>query len=242
MLLIGLALAGVAGMTPTPQALHKRPTENAPASHPSAPSVGTLDFKGVPLGISYDDFRKLPHPDGIATTQTICSGDNMMDLEIPIPPSEIEINDPIEKAVGIRKCIWISTYGPGKDDIAGLDLAGSRWALNEYSFSFAPDPKDGVLRMYQFSGMTNVRADDVVVQALTAKYGQPKTMSGTVQNRLGGTSDQVTDEWSRGTGSLIVRSPAVASDKMMVVMVDNRMSKIVDDEEAAKRAAVPNGI
>jgi hypothetical protein len=38
-------------------------------------SASAIDFKGIPLGISLEDFRAIQHPDGIQNTNVICSND-----------------------------------------------------------------------------------------------------------------------------------------------------------------------
>lgn len=213
---------------------------NTARSAPPAPR-GTFDFKGVPLGISYDEFRRLPHPDGFPA-QIVCTGERVTVGRLPMTPLDVSIFNDLHVALGVRKCVWINTAGDWAGRMAGLGLAGSSYATNEYSFSFVPDPSDGVLRLFQFEGITNRLAEAPVLQALTAKFGNPNLSRGTVQNGIGNNFDQTTAIWSDATGSLIVQSPAREVNKMTIVMTDARLSDFIAGEDTARRAAIPNGI
>ncbi|MCL6252319.1 hypothetical protein M3P36_14860 [Altererythrobacter sp. KTW20L] len=191
--------------------------------------------------ISYDEFRRLPHPDG-AASQIVCTGEQITYLGVATTPLEVSLFSSVHTALGVRKCVWISTDSYAIARSAPLRLAGSGYATIEYSFSFVPDPRDGVLRLYQFQGVTNRRAEDAITQALTLKFGTPELRTGVVQNGIGNRFDQVTAVWSDTTGSLLVQSPSQSVDRMTILMTDAHLSSYVADQEAAAQAAIPNGI
>jgi hypothetical protein len=212
-----------------------------PAAAIARSATTPMDFKGVPLGISYDDFRRLPHPDGYQS-KVVCTGDKEIRYGIATEPIGVGIYDTIQIAIGIKKCLWLGTEGYGAGRPAGLNLAGSGYGANDYSFVFVADPKDGVVRLFRFQGITNSLAADEVVDALTAKFGKPIKSIGEVQNGLGNHFQQANHRWSKSGGSLLVQSPSLATNKMTIIMSDDRLEEYVKQQEALKKAATPNGI
>jgi hypothetical protein len=204
---------------------------------PPKPMLGVagsaFDFKGVPLGITYDAFRRLPHPDG-DRAQVSCTGDKVSSW------MDLTVIDDVEKRLGVRHCIWTLIDGDGVE--ADLGLAGTSMSTASYHFAFVPDPKDGVLRLFKLIATSVRPAVPVVVEALTAKYGRAKVTKGTAQTRLGNSIEQETVEWSKPSGSIKVVSPAMVTYDMAIIMSDARLAKYVEDQKAATRAAVPNGI
>ena len=211
------------------------PPEPVVARRLAAPRAAgsTFDFKGVPLGISYEDFRRLPHPDG-ERAQVACTGEKVSSRE------DLRVSDDVEEQLGVRRCIWVGVDGDGGE--VPLRIAGTAYTTIAYSFAFVPDPKDGVLRLFKFRGVSIRGAEPVAVDALTAKYGKGKINTGTVQNGFGNHFEQVSAEWSSALGSITAIAPATTTSDMAIIMTDKRLSKFVDDRRATKRAAVPNGI
>jgi hypothetical protein len=216
----------------------------APPVTPVAGTPGKLyDFKGVALETSLEDFRKLPHPDG-APAGVVCTGEKVaVTRSYSAEPIGVSVYDETEKALGVKRCLWISTgEGLGSGSTAGLSLANSGYASYSYTFSFIKDPKDNVDRLYRYSGTTNVAAFGPIVGALTAKWGTPVVTKGAVQNRIGNSFDKETAVWSNPLASITIESRYTKIDDMNLVMKDTRLSKIVSDAVAAKTAAKPNAI
>lgn len=234
------ACARTVGGVNLPPASQGPVAQSAPSEARPAGSA-TFDFKGVPLGLSYDDFRRLPHPDG-AASQVVCTGEQLTYLGVAVTPLEVTVYSSVQRTLGVRRCVWISTDSYAIARSAPLRLAGSGYATIEYSFSFVPDPRDGVLQLYQFEGLTNRRAEDAIIEALAAKFGTPEVTTGVVQNGIGNRFDQITAIWSDATGSLLVQSPSQSVDRMTILMMDTRLSRHVAAQEAAAQAAIPNGI
>ncbi len=201
------------------------------------------DFKGVALGTSLDEFRKMPHPDG-KPAKVICTGEKVaVTRNYSSEPIDVMVFDEVEKSLGVARCVWITTEGQfGVGSTAGLSLAGSGYASYSYGFSFIKDPKDGVPRLYRYLGTTNVAAYGAIVEALTKKWGTPSLQKGTVQNRIGNTFEKETATWSNSISSLVVESRWSKIDDMNILMQDARLSKIVSDARAAKKASTPNQI
>lgn len=237
-----MSFAAVAQTARKPVAAKPIP-KASPAPKPIAAPPQLYDFKGVALETSLEDFRKLPHPDGTGA-KVVCTGEKVaITSSYSSEPSQVSIYDEVEKALGVTRCVWISVgqqYGNGSP--AGLSLAGSGYASYYYSFSFIKDPKDGIMRLYHYSGETNVAAFDAITEALSGKWGKPTITTGTVQNKIGNSFDQTTAIWANPLASIMVQSRWSKIDDMVVIMDDTRLSKIVTDAKAAKRAATPNAI
>lgn len=223
-MILAMVLASAAGGTPT-----------------------VFDFKGVPLGISLEDFRRTPHPDGTTAT-VVCTGEKVpVTKNYSSEPPSVAIYDGIEKSLGVVRCVWIDILGIGeyhfnKGQTASLSLANSGYASYHYSFSFIRDPRDGVMRLYEYSGSTNVAAFAATVKGLSDKWGAPSIKMGTVQNKIGNSFDQEIATWSSSSGSIVVESRWSKIDDMNLTMRDARLSKIIRDARAASDAAKPNAI
>jgi hypothetical protein len=235
-----LAIPGASGATPAP----------APAPQPAAPLL--YDFKGVPLEISLEDFRRLPHPDpDIAdrdAARVVCTGERVATTPgFPAQePSNVMLFDPVEEALGVKKCVWIDTSAnppnPMGGSVEALGFASSGYGTYDYSFKFMPDPKDGVMRFYEFEGSSNRNATDDVIKALTAKFGDPTITISKVQNQLGASFDQVTAVWANPAASITVQDRWTKVDDMVIIVDDSRLEEIYTKAKAAKNASTPNGI
>lgn len=226
---------------------------SAQADDKSATQTKPFDFKGVVLGTSIDEFRKLPHPDAdnsqadfrAKSSVVVCTGEKVaVSNNYSSEPSEVMVFDETELALGVKKCIWAGTdrqYGMAGRS-APLSLAGSGYAAYDYSFSFIPDPRDGVLRFYRFEGESNRSAFGDVVEALTAKFGKPNLSHDTVQNGIGNNFDKTTAVWINATSSILTSNRWTEVDKMGIVVSDKRLSDIFEAAKTARKAGVKNPI
>ena len=98
------------------------------------------------------------------------------------------------------------------------------------------------MRLYEFSGESDISVFGDVVDALTAKWGKPLTASGKVQNRMGSWFEQTTAVWSNALSSITVQSRFNKIDEFGLIVTDQRLSKIISDARAAQKAATPNAI
>ena len=211
-----------------------------------AQDATNFDFKGVPLGISIDEFRAWQHPDNRENTRVACTGEKVQKSYGAFEPSGVAVYDASELAAGVVKCIWIATRSDGAmyyvGDRVALSLAGSGYAAYDYSFSFVPDPIDGKLRLYKFLGTSNINAAPAVIEALTSKYGKPEISSGEVQNKIGNSFAQTRALWSNTNGSILVEDRYLKIDDMVIIVSDKRLSKVIEETDAARKASIPNGI
>ena len=237
---MGFGFAVAAAAAPPARAPAK-----APAKATTAPAR-LYDFKGVALEISLDDFRRMPHPDGIENSRVLCSGEKVaITSTYSSEPTDVMLFDEVEKSLGVKRCIWVSTVAESyrrAGDTRSLSLAGSGYGTIEYSFGFVPDPKDGVLRLYQFYGTSNRNAASDVIEALTTKWGPPKIVNDKVQNRMGASFDQVTALWTNPAASITVQDRWTKIDNMAILVTSNRLSDVIKRAKDAKKAATQNPI
>jgi len=243
---ISAMLAAIVPLTCLAQGALAKAALKTTLAPPSKPPV-LYDFKGVPLEISIEDFRKLSHPDGKAS-KVVCTGEKIEKFKgYSSEPMDVILFDDTESSLGVKQCVWIDTVGVGdiafgKGDTAILSLANSGYGSYHYSFSFIKDPKDGVMRLYRYSGTTNVAAYGKIVEGLAGKWGPPGVSKGTVQNKIGNSFDQETAIWSNPLASIVVQTRWNKIDDMNILMEDTRLAKIVSDAKAAKDPAKPNAI
>lgn len=205
----------------------------------ATPPAATYDFKGVPLEISLDDFRKRPHPDG-TPARVVCTGDKTTKPHMMFP---VEIHDDTEKLLGITKCMWVGTeQGIYKDAPRILALPADGYGVSPYTFSFVRDPVDGVTKLFSFSGRSRAIAMLPVLDALSKKFGDASVVKGTVQNGIGNKFDQTTATWDNGAGTLIVQDRNGEIDDMIITMDSIRLKRHVDDAKNVAAKAKPNPI
>lgn len=239
-----LSAISPAGAAPAKKPLPKAAAKPAPVVTKPAPVPARLyDFKGIPLEISLEEFKAKPHPDG-TPSQVVCTGDKVPNYAGKLEETyQTAVYGEVEKALGVKRCIYMatSTYTKSLTE-SSLGLAASGYGMMSYGFYFIPDPKDGVMRLYKFSGTSNRNAAGDVITAMTGKFGQPNIVTDKVQNKMGASFDHVVATWSNPASVIMVEDRYTKIDDMGIVMLNNRLSKIVSDADAAKKAATPNAI
>ena len=100
------------------------------AGHSAPKDAATpYDFKGIHLGITEEEFRGTPHPDG-KQGNVVCSGAThtegaLRGLEI----SEVSVYGD-DKELGITRCVWYGKQYTGalSDEQLGLAMGGGGYA------------------------------------------------------------------------------------------------------------------
>lgn len=221
-----------------------------PIACSDANSSERFDFKGVFLGTSIDDFKKLPHPDlvnentsaSVKKSEVVCSGEKGPAIGDPREPYQVSIYDPDEKSAGIKKCIWVSNSSGYTGDIAPISIAGSGYGFYDYTFSFMPSTEEDDLVLYKFEGQTNNNAFDDTIDALTNKYGPPKKHKDTVRNGMGNEFTQITAIWDAGESVITVTNIWGSIDKMGLVMYDLKMQKQFQEIIEKRKSEIKNPI
>lgn len=236
--------ATIAHAAPAKKVVRKSPS--VAAAPKLVPSV-LYDFKGIPLEMSIDEFRQRPHPDGAIDAKVVCTGEKTKSIVGERELFEVAVYNDVEIALGVKKCVWVTTMEDKKilkyaGQVVSLDLAGSGYGAINYGFSFVPDPKDGVLKLFEIEVISNRNAFSDVVAGLSGKWGRPKLENDTVQNGMGATFPQVTAIWANPAASITTTDRWSKIDQMAILVLDNRLNGILAQAKAAKKASIPNAI
>jgi len=204
------------------------------------------DFKGVPLEISIDEFRSLPHPDGNPYTKVACTGEKVRKPYGEFAPPGVGIYDNTLIKIGVKRCVWLysqddSSLYRSANDIVPLKFANSGYVAYDYQFDFVPD-EAGVLRLYSIVAVSNTHAYADTVEALQIKYGAPKIEQSEVQNKMGGSFPQTTAVWDSTSSSITALQRWYKLDQMAIRVESKRLSAIVKQAEEKEKSEQINPI
>lgn len=181
----------------------------------SAASAEPFDFKGIPLGITIDQFKAMPHPDGKNAAVRCGPEYEFRTITCEFKGEEFGSN--------------------------ALKMGGGRYVSYVNGFEFAPDAS-GTLRLYNTHAETNIAAVPDVLAALTQKFGVPKTTRGTVRNGVGNSFPSVTHVWSRPDSEIRLEAPFSKTTDMNLSFTYKPIAARLKAMEAAKQAGTPNKI
>lgn len=186
-----------------------------------------IDFKGIPLGITLDDFRTLQHPDGTENTRVICSNDEDMNSYQAFSFRGGEALS----AAGVVRCV----FGGGREPdttalgVIPLSIGDSEFAASTYEFRFASDLEDGDLYLYEIKLRTESAARRYLIDALSSRFGSTSTHA--IGNRTilqKTTVHREFYEWTDGQFSLSLDIPWSKADDMVVTYRDRTTETIVE--------------
>ena len=159
-----------------------------------------FDLRGIKLGVTLSDFRKMPHPDG-QQTKVICTGD-------PDAKRRVLFASDDEDAAGVRVCnhyefkkLFASSSLPPEWTETSLNVA----TINVFmTYKFVPDTKRGnEPALYSIIVRSNVTNWNKFWEGYNGKYGKPQSVSNaSTQNRAGATFDNVTATWENDQSSI----------------------------------------
>lgn len=198
------------------------------------------DFKSIPLGITLEEFRKLPHPDGDARSKPMCTGDKVQFYYEFGERFEVQ-KFGVEKELGLVKCVFWGKGYRDRPEVTGLNLGGGSYGSSKYGFEFMPDGA-GTPRLYEIYVEANLDAADDIVAALTAKYGKPKSIPGTMQTKAGARFDQITHIWANPKSSITMQTRATRIDDMVLLFVHTGLAAQKKALLQSKKDAIPNKI
>lgn len=208
-------------------------------------SVAPIDFKGIQLGITLDQFRALPHPDGRAATPD-CTGDlnegRNSRYGRPSDNPDVLVSDATEQSLDVRYCVFRSTqplYRGGPTGTLGLTVGNS--GTIRYVFKFVPD-ETGTPRLFEIDVIAPPDALANIRQPLSERFGQPVVTASTVQNLLGATFERQTLVWQREGTSLTIQSPSDRVHQMRLSYVHDALSARVTATRAREDTARLNRI
>jgi hypothetical protein len=188
--------------------------------------------------MSQADFRKVGYPRYSGAGHVLCTGDTNR-----FETAYINTNED-EDLSGVTKCVFVGSRGfsySSDDEQLELDMGGSHYASYTYSFSFVPDPKDHVPKLYRIVLPTGIGAMKDIVEALTDKFGPPtNTSTGSVQNKLGARFSQRTYTWTNSASQIFVQGPWGEVEDMVVIYRLLSLDKLVSDQAQARKKAQKN--
>jgi hypothetical protein len=186
-----------------------------------------IDFKGIPLGITLEDFRILQHPDGIENTQVICSNDEDMNSYQAFSFRGGEALS----AAGVVRCVFGGGNTPDTTalGVIPLSIGDSEFTASIYEFRFASNIESGDRYLYEIALQTRSAARRYVIDALTGRLGSTSTYiigNKTILQKT--TVHREFYEWTDGQFSLSIDIPWSKVNDIMIIYRDTVTAMIVD--------------
>ena len=192
----------------------------------AAVGAPALDFKGIPLGISLEDFRILQHPDGTENTMVICSNDEDMNSYQAFPFKGGESYS----AAGVVRCVFGGGRTPDTTSlgIIPLSIGDSEFTAKAYEFRFASAVEDGDRQLYEIVLRTGSPARRYLIDALRGRWGTTSSHDiGNVATVKRTTVHREFYEWTDGQFTVSVDIPWSKADDMIIIYRDGVLAKIV---------------
>src|SRR5438094_10084630 len=132
-----------------------------------------FDLRGIRLGITLADFRKVPFPDREKQpgARVICTPDKEQRKALTLSGSELDLSGNL-KAIGVIVCHFYGKSGSYPTSMWGMDFAGVCSCIQTFFFSPAEISSNRQSRLFQISTRLPNRHFENVVAAFTAKHGK----------------------------------------------------------------------
>ncbi len=136
-------------------------------------NAAEYSFRGIPLGITLDEFRRLPHPDQIAGAQVFCTGevDRVTNVGLEVHGADATL--------GVKRCSYYTVtklqYLKPSYLLHNIQLGA---IVAPADFVFYPDPERGGtyrLMLIVMEGGSN--RFDAMVSAYTERFGKPASLA-----------------------------------------------------------------
>ena len=154
-------------------------------------------FRDIPLGITLEDFRKLPHPDKTPNAQAVCEPAKLKSLAGTVSCSfyVVPVNRPPPNS-NLAPLPTIPAIAP--------IVVGHTQAYVIFRF-FADPNKGGAYCLFWVSVRTATERFSEFVQAYTEHFGKPTSVNNEpVQNKLGAKFDNHKVTWTNNESSIIL--------------------------------------
>ena len=188
-------------------------------------------FRGFKLGMTADEFRKIPHPDQSKSwlakrkLKVFCTGDPVRKDRI-IGPPEVMLTDAEQKA-GIIKC----TYAD--DHLSSVDVTVDGIGSSRFEF-FRPNDKEPY-RLYSILVLLPERMFKEVSEAFTDKLGKPTgEATQEVQNNFGAKFENRMLVWKNSVSFVMLQQRSGRVDTTAVIYTHDALSTAA--EMQAKQA------
>jgi hypothetical protein len=193
--------------------------------HSSASAQNLYDVRGLRLGASLSDIRKLPYPDGARwpDAKLICTGDPE---STAIAPDFSTADDDLLKA-GVVSCSYYRPAGR-KFSPWGLDVAGTARMHVLLFFTPAGFPEEQRLRLYLISLEARTEHFDAVAAALKQTYGEPQQSRPLVYESEGKRYDNIRLGWQAAGGIVVMERYFYDAKTMYVTYQHQGLADAVD--------------
>jgi hypothetical protein len=233
-------------------------TSAAPVPMRTGGDDAPYSLRGFQLGITLDDFRKVPYPDRekYPSGHAICTQDKeKKSLTYPsasqsqLEPSGlfgragvvicrfyIYTRDMYAAHAELRKYAGTLTKKSANELTEGfLDFAGVGGQPTTFMFTPATLAKEKATRLFSIRVGLNNKHFDEVVTALKAKYGEPSGKATSLfKTMIGAQFENLTITWANGTSTIIVEKYADTLDVMSVSFLHGAF--LLEANKAAEEA------
>ena len=202
-----------------------------------AQAAEPYDLRGIRLGISISEFRKLKHPDD-AQAKVICSND--ADAKKLRYSTELGVYGS-DRDAGVLRCnhfkfgkLFDSSSLPPEWQEVNLNVA----TVGVYmTYKFVPDPQvQNVPMLYWIGVRSNVQYWSKFWEGYTTKYGKPHSIdNSSSQNRMGATFDNVRAVWNNNVSTIILLKRSSEIQRTDIVYTHTRLLAEVEKRERSKR-------
>jgi hypothetical protein len=197
-------------------------------AHPSAYAQDMYDFRGLRLGASLSEVRKIPYPDVTRwpDVRLICTGDK----ERVQASSEWSAPDESLLKIGVVACGYYRSSGRNFSPW-GLDFTGVTRMQALLFFTPASFPEEQRSRLYMIALEAPTEHFDAITAALKNTYGGPTYSKPEKRLSEGKTYDNLRLGWQAAGGMLITERYFHDIKTMYVTYQHQRLSDAVDRAE-----------
>jgi len=172
-------------------------------------------FRGIPLGITLDEFRRLPHPDQIAGAQVFCTGevDRVTNVWLEVFGADATL--------GVKRCSYYTVtklqYLKPSYFLQKVQLGA---IVAPADFVFYPDPeRGGTYRLMLIVMEGDSNRFDAMVSAYTERFGKPASLTAAapVETPSGRRRSNMVAVWTGGSSEIRVTKRFGGSIKTMEI-------------------------
>lgn len=201
-----------------------------------------VGFRGYNLGITLDEFRKMPFVDKAnGDAKPFCTGDKVNEKDQGSYNIATKVYG-LAGEVGVIRCGYYrydkkSKFQPGWGN-GVINIADIGEFIVDFWFTPKGDDPAVSQRLYEISFMTNIDYYARLTGALEAKYGPPhKSEKGSIQNKAGANFDAETLLWANDNAEVRVQMRVGRVDTSRTTYTHLGLNQHVNGLVAAKNKA-----
>lgn len=184
------------------------------------------DLRGVKLGMSLADFRKVEYPDTnrFKNAKSVCTGDS----EATRARGGYKLQQySYEKKLEIIKCSWFSP------DAVGTNYSSIVYEIGGIPsgvlYKFVPLAPDKEPQLFEIEATIDNDHFDFLIKAYVEKYGRPATnKTETIQNKAGAFFENRTLSWKNMQSEIEIEQRYEKVTLMRVLYTHNQLTSFVN--------------